>query len=88
MSHLLPSKLPVRQNGCVKDAEGVKYFSSVLRCVEGGDCVRRWMICGISASEFGGWGLAGGFVVVDGRLEGGFGGEGGVCLRGSSIVGN
>ena len=24
INHLLPSKLPVRQNGCVKEAEGVK----------------------------------------------------------------
>ena len=50
INHLLPSKLPVRQNGCVKEAEGVKYFSMVLRWVEGGDCVRRWIIWGISAS--------------------------------------
>ena len=50
INHLLPSKLPVRQNGCVKEAEGVKYVSRVLRWVEGGDCVRRWMIWGISAS--------------------------------------
>ena len=50
INHLLPSKLPVRQNGCVKEAEGVKYFSMVLRWVEGGDCVRRWIIRGISAS--------------------------------------
>lgn len=50
MSQRLPSKLPVRQNGCVNEAEGEKYVSSVWRCVEGGDCVSRWMICGISAS--------------------------------------
>ena len=50
INHLLPSKLPVRQNGCVKEAEGVKYFSMVLRWVEGGDCVKRWITWGISAS--------------------------------------
>lgn len=49
INHLLPSKLPVRQKGCVKEAEGVKYVSRVLRWVEGGDCVRRWITWGISA---------------------------------------
>lgn len=39
----------MRQNGCVKEAEGVKYVSRVLRWVEGGDCVRRWITWGISA---------------------------------------
>lgn len=52
INHLLPSKLPVRQNGCVKLALGRKYFSSVARWVEGGDWVRRWITCGISVSEF------------------------------------
>ena len=50
INHLDPSKLPVRQNGCVKLALGVKYFSKVARWVEGGDWVRRWMIWGISVS--------------------------------------
>lgn len=53
ISHRLPSKLPVRQNGCVKEAEGVKYFSRVWRWVEGGDCVRRRITWGISDSVLG-----------------------------------
>ena len=53
INHLLPSKLPVRQNGWVKEAEGVKYVSRVLRWVEGGDCVKRWITWGISASVTG-----------------------------------
>lgn len=35
------SKLPVRQNGCVNDALGVKYVSIVSRCIKGGVSVRR-----------------------------------------------
>lgn len=50
ISHLEPSKLPVRQKGCVNDALGVKYFSMVARWVEGGLCVSRWIIWGISVS--------------------------------------
>ena len=46
----LPSKLPVRQNGCVKDAEAVKYVSMVRRWTEGADCVRRWMTWEISVA--------------------------------------
>lgn len=48
ISHLLPWNDPVRQNGCVKEADGVKYFSSVARWRDGGDCVRRWMTRRIS----------------------------------------
>ena len=40
INHLLPSKLPVRQKGCVNEALGVKYFSRVVRWVVGGDWVR------------------------------------------------
>ncbi len=54
ISHRLPSKLPVRQKGCVKEALGVKYFSIVARWVLGGDCVRAWMMWGISATCWGG----------------------------------
>lgn len=78
MSQRLPSKEPVRQNGCVNEAEGVKYVSRVLRCVEGGDCVRRWITWAISASVQ----LVGSAEVWDGREGtvvdgGGEGGEGG-----------
>ena len=73
INHLLPSKLPVRQKGCVKEAEGVKYVSRVLRWVEGGDCVRRWITWGISASVLG---LAEGVCIVDD----------GAGLRGSSMT--
>ena len=74
INHLLPSKLPVRQNGCVKEAEGVKYVSRVLRWVEGGDCVRRWITWGISASR--------------GKLEKGVRVvSDGADLRGSSMMG-
>ena len=72
INHLLPSKLPVRQSGCVNEAEGVKYFSMVLRWVEGGDCVRRWITWGISAS-------------VLGLVVGCFGMMG-LALRGSSMA--
>lgn len=48
MSHLELLKLPVRQNGCVNEALGVKYSSTVSRWMDGGDCVSRWMIPGIS----------------------------------------
>lgn len=41
-------QLPVRHSGCVKDALAVKYVSIVWRCCDGGDCVRRWMMLGIS----------------------------------------
>ena len=40
INHLDPLKLPVRQKGCVKDAVGVKYFSTVARCFSGGDWQR------------------------------------------------
>ena len=43
ISHLLPSNDPVRQMGCVKEAEVVKYFSRVARWVEGEDWVSRWI---------------------------------------------
>lgn len=42
------SKLPVRQNGCMNEALGVKYVSMVSRCTEGGDSVRRWITPAIS----------------------------------------
>ena len=48
MSHLDLLQLPVRQKGCVNDALTVKYVSIVSRCIEGGDCVRRWMTPEIS----------------------------------------
>lgn len=48
INHLEPLKLPVRQNGCVKEASGVKYFSIVARWIEGVDCVREWMTWEIS----------------------------------------
>ena len=51
INHLLPSKLPVRQKGCVKLALGVKYLSMVARWREGGDCVRRWIMWGISEAR-------------------------------------
>jgi hypothetical protein len=41
-------QLHVLQKGWVKDASGVKYVSIVSRWTEGGDCVRRWIIAGIS----------------------------------------
>jgi hypothetical protein len=47
-----PGHFPVRQKGCVKDASGVKYFSMVARWRAGGDCVRRWIIVGISLTVF------------------------------------
>lgn len=37
------SKLPVRQNGWMNAASGVKYVSIVSRCIEGGDCVKEWI---------------------------------------------
>ena len=43
MRNLEPSKLPVRQKGCVKAASGVKYVSIALRCADGGVCV-SWRI--------------------------------------------
>jgi hypothetical protein len=46
----LISQLPVRQNGWVKDALRVKYFSMVSRCAEGGVWVRRWTTLEISLS--------------------------------------
>lgn len=51
MSHRLPSKLPVRQQGCVNEAEGVKYFSIVARWVDGADWVNRRMTRGMSETE-------------------------------------
>jgi hypothetical protein len=48
MSHREWIQLPVRQNGWIKDALGVKYVVIVSCWMEGGDCVRRWMIPGIS----------------------------------------
>ena len=36
MNHREPLKLPVRHNGCVKDAVGVKYVSIACRCTLGG----------------------------------------------------
>ena len=64
----------------------MKYFSSVLRWVEGGDCVRRWMIWGISASGGGKMLVSKGRFWIGDFVEGCFRGRGG-CLRGSSIVG-
>jgi hypothetical protein len=48
ISHRELLQLPVRQKGCVKDALGVKYVSTVSRWIEGGDCVRRCIMPGIS----------------------------------------
>jgi hypothetical protein len=47
-SHLELAQLPVRQNGCVNEALRVKYVSIVSCCIDGGDCVRRWMTPEIS----------------------------------------
>lgn len=35
INHREPLKLPVRHMGCVKDANGVKYFSMAARCFDG-----------------------------------------------------
>ena len=51
ISHLDPLKLPVRQKGWVKEAVGVKYFSTVARCFSGGDWQRSWMTLGISLTD-------------------------------------
>jgi hypothetical protein len=43
---------PVRQNGWVNDASGLKYFSMVCRWVDGGDWVKRWITPAISLTGF------------------------------------
>jgi hypothetical protein len=55
------SKLPVRQNGCVNEALGAKYVSIVSRCIEGGDCVSRWITPVISFAAAAGQYAASGF---------------------------
>lgn len=81
ISHLLPSKLPVRHKGCVKEALGVKYFSIVARWMLGGDCVRAWMMWGISATV----GVSYGVRMVE--EEGGEGPGSSIADLGESIVG-
>jgi len=51
MSQREPLKEPVRQKGCVKEAEGVKYFSMVARWIEGAVWTSERIMCGISAAE-------------------------------------
>lgn len=43
ITHRLPLKLQMRQKGCVKAADGVKYRSMVVRWTEGGDWVSSLM---------------------------------------------
>ncbi len=43
MSSLEDAKLPVRHNGWVNAAFGVKYVSITSRCLDGGDCVSKWI---------------------------------------------
>jgi len=43
-----PSKEPVRQKGCVRDASGVKYVSMAFLCFASVPVVRVWITEGIS----------------------------------------
>jgi hypothetical protein len=65
-SHLELAQLPVRQNGCVNEALGVKYVSIVSRCIDGGDCVRRWMTPEISLTV-----KLGQYITMTGIVHGG-----------------